>query len=192
MREDLRKPVYGSLYYGTKAVCILIGLLASLLCLLVIYCVGWTWITSPSSDTGTFLEKISFSALMIPGISIAALVAWKALPLLQNFKEISPDKTEKIAFVLGVLAWLISEKLSFPLAKEWFPSILDRFPLFGPPPFMFPEMFFFTIPLIIGWGTYRVTYPALFIIGMRLQACDPKPDNPDAPGEAPQGERETV
>jgi hypothetical protein len=50
----------------------------------------------------------------------------------------------------------------------------------------------FWIALIVGWVSYHLIYPALSLIGQRLQACDPKLEDPTGPGEAPQGEGEAV
>jgi len=185
MREDLRKPVYGRLYYGTKVFCLLLGGLACLLCLGVCSFFGISWFQSLFSERD-LSEKIVFSIFNFLLLAIPFLIAWKIFPLFRNFKEVSPEKTGIMAFILSVLVWWIAKEILEAIFPEW--SSLDVKDLYASRYNGLP----FWIALIIGWVTYHLIYPALSLIGQRLQACDPKPDNPAGPGEAPQGEEGAV
>jgi len=184
MREDLRKPVYGSLYYGTKAVCILI---CGLVCLMGFFCAYllWSLIKDPVPEIKYLPERTVLLIVLIAELAVLLFFVWKTFPLIWNFKRVSPDETKNIASILGVSVWCYAEYVSNSLTLDWLAEELRAMGLL-------PFFIFLIFPILIGWGTYRVVNHVLSIIGQRLQACDPKPDNPAGPGEAPQGERETV
>lgn len=186
MRENLRKPVYGCLYYGTEAFCLLFGLLVGLLSLFAFLFFGKLWLQRLISENPLW-EKVAFFGLDFLLVLIPFIILWKILPLFRNFKEISARKTEKMAFVLGVLAWKISDNILDAAFPEWSPGsrsfhISDR-------PF---EGWTIWTSLMIGCCTYYLARFILTLVGQRLQACDPKPEYPASPGEAPQGNEETV
>jgi hypothetical protein len=185
MREELRKPVYGRLYYGTKIFCLLLGGLVCLLCLGGFSFFGIPWFQSLFSERA-LSEKTVFSIVGFLLLAISFLIAWKIFPLFRNFKEISPEKTGIMAFILSVLVWWIAQESLEALFPEW--SSSDVKDLYASRYNGLP----FWIALIIGWVTYHLIYPALSLIAQRLQACDPKPEDPTGPGEAPHGEGEAV
>lgn len=187
MREDLRKKIYGYLYHGTKIVCLLTGCLAGLLSLCALVMIGLAWLAPPSLGMETLSKKLFFSAMVIPGIALNVLIVWKAFPLLRGFMGIGPDKTNRMALVLGLLAWSLSARASLPLEKKWIHPILEN-----TPPFVSPEGLFIVVPILIGCVIYGITKRSLSIIGQRLEACDPKPEDPASPGETPQEEGEAM
>jgi hypothetical protein len=135
----------------------------------------------------TLSKKLFFSVMLIPGIALNVLVVWKAFPLLRGFMGISQDKTNRMALVLGMLAWLLSVSVSHSLEKKWIRPILE-----STPPFVSLEGLFFVVPLLIGCVMYLVAKHFLTITAQRLEACDSKLEDPTGPGEAPQGEGEAV
>jgi hypothetical protein len=189
MREDLRKPVYGRLYYGAKAVCISLGGLACLLSLLVVLMVGWIFLSSLFQAESRGTQGIGlFAGVMLSEVAFLMLIACLSFPLLRRFKEVSPDQTFKMAVILGLAIWSFSTPIFNLLAKNPSYLALKKDSIFN----HLLELFPFVSPPILGWLTYRVAYPALSIVGMRLQACAQNPGNPTGPGEAPQGEGEAV
>jgi hypothetical protein len=181
MREELRKPVYGWLYYGTKAVCISLGGLACLLSLFVVLMVGWTFLSSLFQEESRGTQGIGFfSGLLLSEVAFLILIACLSFPLLRRFKEVSPDQAFKMAIILGFAIWSFSNPIFNLLAQNPSYLALKEDSPFEP----LLELFPLVSPLILGWLTYRVAYPALSIIGMRLQACDSKPDDPSGSGEA--------
>ncbi len=185
MREDLRKPVYGRLYYGTKAVCISLGGVAGLLSLFVVLIMGWGILSSLFQEQSGGREGIGlFAGLLFSQIAFLILIVCLSFPLLRRFKEVSPAQSYKMAIILGVAVWCFLNPVLGALGKN--PSYLA---LKGASPFEpLLEIFPLVSPLILGWLTYRVAYPALSIVGMRLQACDPKPGDPSGAGDAFQKE----
>jgi hypothetical protein len=189
MREDLRKPVYGGLYYGTKIFCLLLGGLVGLLCLGFFSFFGVFWIQSLFSERGLpdgIVFSVLNSVLHFLLLAIPFLIAWKIFPLFRNFKEISPDATGRMAFILGLLVWWIVQESLEALFPEW--SSADVKDLYAS---RYNGLSFW-IALIIGWVSYHLIYPTLSLVGQRFQACDSKPENPTGPSEAPQGEGEAV
>jgi ABC-type sulfate transport system permease subunit len=181
MREELRKPVYEGLYYGTKVFCLLVGGLVCLLCLGVFAFFGIFWIQSLFSERG-LPDGIVFSVLNFVLhfllLAIPFLIAWKIVPLFRNFKEISPEKTGRMAFILGVLVWWVVKESLEALFPEW--SSSDLKDIYASRYDGLP----FWIAVIVGWVSYHLIYPALSLIGQRLQAGDRKPEDPSGGGEA--------
>ncbi|HPS03374.1 MAG TPA: hypothetical protein PLA90_17680, partial [Candidatus Sumerlaeota bacterium] len=177
------------LYYGVKGVCVSLGGLACLLGLGVVLVMGRGILSSLSEgqDEGTGGIGI-VAGLLFSEIAFLMLIACLSFPLLRRFKEVSPAQSYKMAIILGIAVWCLLNPILGALGKS--PSYLawKKASAFGPHLDIFPLLF----PLILGWGTYRLTYPVLFLIGLRLQDCDPKPENSTGPGEAPQGEGEAA
>ncbi len=179
MREDLRKPVYGGIYYGSKVACILF---CGFLWFLSYFIVVLTWSAWKDSSTGDFF--LFFLSTFLLWLVILLIFSLLSFPLLWHFKRVDPDQTKKIACVVGFLVWHYVNKASFSLTEGWPAKELSDSG--------FLPLSLLLIPIIVGWGTCRVVDHVLSLVGQRLQACDPRQENPTGPSEAPQGEEGTV
>jgi hypothetical protein len=123
MREELRKPVYGGFYYGTKAVCVSLGGVACLLSLFLVLMVGWVFLSSLFQEESGGTQGIGFfSGLMFSEVAFLILIACLSFPLLRRFKEVCSDQTFKMAVILGITVWCFFNPIFDLLAKN--PSYL--------------------------------------------------------------------
>jgi len=180
MREELRKPVYGGLYYGSKVVCILFCGFLWYLSYFIGVLIWPAWKDSSTEDFFSF-----FLSTVLLWLVILLIFSLQSFPLLWHFKRVDPNQTKKTASILGVVVFCYAFHLSNSSTWDWLAEELRAMGLL-------PFFIFLILPILIGWGTYRVVNHVLSIIALRLQACASKPENPAAPGEAPQGGREAV
>lgn len=189
MFDKLPKPVCSRLYYGTKAVCVSLGGLACLLGLGVVLVMGWGILSGLSEGQGEGTGGIGIVAgLLFSEIAFLMLIACFAFPLLRRFQEVSPAQSYKMAIILGIAVWCFLNPILGALGRSPSYLAMKKASAFNEMFEILPLLF----PLILGWGTYRLAYPVLFLVGLRLQDCDPKLKDPASSGEAPQGKLEVV
>jgi hypothetical protein len=182
MFVKLPKPVCSRLYYGVKGVCVFLGGVACLLGLLVVLVMGWGILSSLFGGQGEGTDGIGLVAgLLFSEIAFLILIACLSLPLFRRFRDVSPAQSYKMAIILGVAVWCFLNPIFGALGRNPSYLVMKKASAFEP----LLELFPLVSPLILGWGTYRLAYPVLFIIGLRLQDCASKPEDPTVPGEAP-------
>jgi hypothetical protein len=175
MREELRKPVYGGLYFGSKVACLLF---CGFLWFLSYFMGVITWSVWKDSSTGDFFTF--FLSILLLWLVILLIFSLLSFPLLWHFKRVDSSQTKKIACIVGFLVWHYVNNASFSLTEGWHAKELSNS---GFLPFSL-----ILIPILVGWGTSRVVDHVLSLVGQRLQACDPKPGDPSGGGEVLQKE----
>jgi len=187
MRDDSRKSTCHKLYFGAKMICILSGIEVFVFFLLFALIAGFScfsWFFGHSTMNifdnipekgiaGYLVQIVGF--LAIQWEVTAVLTLRKCFLIFRHYREISPDDTKRISFVLGVLAWWYSYKVCiFCLGQDCIFSLWT------------------VLAISIGWGTSRVTHHFLSIAASRLLGDNEKPEESNAPDERPHEEGEAV
>jgi hypothetical protein len=159
MREDLRKSVYGILYYVIKFVCILLGGMCGIYALISLF--GFLRILSSLG------EKDSASSLFFPflmfalGFGLFSFTFVMAIRLLRNFKEVSPLSTKRMSFIMAMAGGVFALRHLFDKA---------------PPSFAFLTYLLPLTPFVVAIGVYAIEYFFLSRIGSNLGYTTQKPE----------------